>query len=115
MDNAITNEMISTAATVISRMYSSEDPGELQAGRAVVQALYPLIAGQRTVRVAVRTVYNKDLVYPDNDTARTFAALTGTKTFSRADIENIRRLGYTITMTASGDLPDGYGTAQIEA
>ena len=58
-----------------------------------------------TVRVA--SVYGKDLVYPADDAAATFAALIGAKTFARRHLGLIRTLGYTVHV-AAGQLPEGW-------
>jgi hypothetical protein len=65
---------------------------------------------QRAVRVEVRDVYGKPMVYPACDTARSFAALTGTKTFTELHMSAIRDLGYAVIIDASQQLPDGYAS-----
>ena len=59
------------------------------------------------ITVAVRNVYGNDLVYPADDTAATFAALIGAKTFNRQQLGLIRTLGYTVHV-AAGQLPAGW-------
>lgn len=44
----------------------------------------------------IRTVYGNDMVYPVCETAKLFAGLTGTKTFSVNHIRLIELLGYVI-------------------
>jgi hypothetical protein len=63
------------------------------------------------VLVEVRDVYGTPKVYPADDTARTFTALTRTKTFRPEDLDAIRTLGYTILVDSDVRLPDGYGPA----
>lgn len=60
------------------------------------------------ITVAVRSVYGNELVYPADDAAATFAALTGAKTFSARHLALIRTLGYTVHV-AAGQLPAGWG------
>jgi hypothetical protein len=49
-----------------------------------------------TYIVEIRDVYGRPTVYPVCDTARAFAALTGTKTLTPRDLNTIRSLGYTM-------------------
>jgi hypothetical protein len=68
----------------------------------------------RRVLVKVVESYGAGRVYPEDDTARLFTALTGRKTFTPLDLDTIRKLGYEITLRmASPRLPDGYGHADI--
>lgn len=48
------------------------------------------------VLVMVRNVYGNELIYPANDTAKTFAALIGKKTLDRNDFRLIRLLGFDV-------------------
>lgn len=50
----------------------------------------------KTLLVKVRTVYGEQKVYPINDLAQTFAALTGHKTLTPAAIHLIKQLGYEV-------------------
>lgn len=52
----------------------------------------------KTLLVKVRTVYGEQKVYPINELAQTFAALTGHKTLTPAAIHLIKQLGYEITI-----------------
>jgi hypothetical protein len=71
-------------------------------------------ASRRRVLVEVRNSYGRDLVYPADGTARIFAKIAGTRTFSPAGLDLIRQLGYEITMRQdSPRLPDGYGHAEV--
>jgi hypothetical protein len=56
------------------------------------------------ITVQVRNVYGNDLVYPYDDTALMFARLTSSKTFSQANLQTIKALGYSIHV-AAGHLP----------
>lgn len=40
--------------------------------------------------------YGIEAIYPADDTAKIFLRLTGKKTFSRTDLNNIKELGYEI-------------------
>lgn len=50
----------------------------------------------REINVEVKSVYGAPMIYPVCNDAHRFAALTGKKTFSQKDIENIRGLGYIV-------------------
>jgi hypothetical protein len=63
------------------------------------------------VHVEVRNVYGTEKVYPANEWARVFAALTGTKTFTELHLSAIRDLGYRILLTSQAAMPDGYTPA----
>lgn len=45
-----------------------------------------------TVQLQVKSVYGNELIYPVNDNAKVFAALTGTKTFTKVHIHGIESL-----------------------
>ena len=48
------------------------------------------------VEIDVRTVYGKELSYPRNSVASTFAKLTGKKTLTVNNLKHIANLGYEI-------------------
>ena len=48
--------------------------------------------------VSITTVYGRERIYPENEIAHQFAALIGTKCFSRDHLIHIRRLGYEINI-----------------
>ena len=48
------------------------------------------------LKVRIKTVYGNDLIYPVNEVAMIFASLVGKKTFDLGDIENIKKLGFTL-------------------
>lgn len=50
------------------------------------------------ITVEIRFNYGIRAIYPECHTARLLAALAGTKTFTPASLETIRRLGYEITV-----------------
>jgi len=49
-----------------------------------------------------KTVYGKNLIYPDCDTARIFLNLTHSKTFSDFEIGSIKKLGYKVFLNWKG-------------
>lgn len=51
--------------------------------------------------VTVRSVYGNDSIYPASDVARSFAAIAGTRTLSRAVIGRVKALGYEIIVDGS--------------
>ncbi|MGV9002386.1 MAG: hypothetical protein ACOH18_05540 [Candidatus Saccharimonadaceae bacterium] len=50
--------------------------------------------------VSIKSNYGREAIYPINATACKFAALVGTKTLSRNNIETIKSLGFTVTVQA---------------
>lgn len=48
------------------------------------------------ITVQNRPSYGKDRIYPVDDAAQTFAKFTGKVTFNEADLETIRKLGFTV-------------------
>lgn len=54
----------------------------------------------KQVTLNVRNVYGNELIYPHNDTAKLLLKLTGKRTFSKQDISNIYKLGYSIEFVA---------------
>ena len=52
------------------------------------------------IEVQVKTVYGNDLIYPICSKAKSFTALTKTKTLHRDDIAIIKSLGYTVETVA---------------
>lgn len=72
----------------------------------------PAKPAPRTVRVRVENVYGNDLVYPDDDTARTFASVCRKKSFNAVELDLIRRLGYQVEVAGCDhDLPQGFRAA----
>lgn len=53
-----------------------------------------------TITVTVREVYGIKTIYPACDTAKLLARLANTKTLTRAALETIRALGYTVAVAA---------------
>ncbi len=47
-----------------------------------------------------KNVYGNDLLYPACDIAKKFAILLGVKTFTARAIENIKNLGYKVTVSS---------------
>ena len=52
------------------------------------------------VVVTVKNVYGNELVYPVNDRARMMLNLTGKKTFSKAELEILKKVGYVVKFEA---------------
>ncbi len=48
------------------------------------------------VEVYNKSVYGNELTYPHNEQAKQLCALTGKKTFSRADLSRIEALGFKV-------------------
>jgi len=55
----------------------------------------------RIVEVEIRSVYGNNLLYPVNQVAKDFAELLGVKTFNRAQVEGMKKLGYEVLRTAA--------------
>ncbi len=53
-----------------------------------------------TITVTVRDIYGIQTIYPACETAKLLARLAGTKTLTRQALETIKKLGYTVTVTA---------------
>lgn len=49
-----------------------------------------------SIQVTIKNVYGRDLIYPHDDKAKTFARLVGQDTLTKQDIELIKQLGFTI-------------------
>jgi hypothetical protein len=58
------------------------------------------------VQVEVRNVYGVKNIYPVNHAARVFAFISGRKTLTRAVLEDIKLLGYTIEQVHTNDLEE---------
>ncbi len=50
------------------------------------------------ITVSIKSHYGTQFIYPVCFTAERLAALTGKKTFSHRDIDNIKALGYSINV-----------------
>ena len=51
------------------------------------------------ILVTIRSVYGNTMVYPTCGKAQLLARLTGKKTFSPADIDTIKALGYRVRVS----------------
>lgn len=49
-----------------------------------------------TAYVTIKNVYGCDVVYPADDTTRTFAGIAGTKTLTQSTINAMKKLGYSL-------------------
>lgn len=56
----------------------------------------------KTLKLEVRTVYGRELIYPVCPESQLLLALTGRKTFSTRHVRSLMNAGYTIKWT----LPD---------
>ena len=70
-------------------MNEQERIGQMQ--KALAQEV-----ANRIVQVELKSVYGKGLIYPRNATAFIFAKMLGVKTFSRAQVQGMRDLGYIV-------------------
>ena len=51
-----------------------------------------------TITVEFKSIYGVQAVYPACHQSRLFAEIAGTKTLTRAVIEKIKKLGYSVTV-----------------
>jgi hypothetical protein len=58
----------------------------------------PMTDTSKTYTVEIHDVYGSQLIYPICDTAKTFAALIGTKTLTPKALMRINSLGYTMVI-----------------
>ena len=56
------------------------------------------------VQVEFKSVYGTLLIYPVNEEAKIFAALTGKKTMSKIDLELIKALGHDVVQVSTNHL-----------
>lgn len=59
----------------------------------------------QSVTVTVRRVYGCPVIYPANETARTFARIAGTKTLTLEALQHIKTLGFPIVEAHESQLP----------
>lgn len=65
---------------------------------------FALVAEGLVAAVEVRNVYGNEMIYPANFAAERFAAIAGKKTLSRADLTNIKGLGFAVEEVATKKL-----------
>jgi hypothetical protein len=53
----------------------------------------------KIIKIKIKCVYGRDLWYPANDTGKIFAKMLGVKTFNKFQINCLKELNYTITMS----------------
>ena len=53
----------------------------------------------QTINILIKTVYGNQHAYPNCDTSKLFAQLTGKKTFGTTDLSAIKKLGYAIEIS----------------
>jgi hypothetical protein len=51
-----------------------------------------------TIQIEVRNVYGNETIYPANETAKTFAAIAGTKTLKSETLKLAKSLGYKVEL-----------------
>jgi hypothetical protein len=56
------------------------------------------------LKISIKTVYGKDLIYPADETAEMLVSLTGKKTFDKRDLVTIQNLGYEIEQVSAYEL-----------
>jgi hypothetical protein len=54
----------------------------------------------QTLVVRITKNYGQEAIYPVDETAELFTKLTGKKTFSRSELNQIKQLGYEINVMA---------------
>lgn len=59
----------------------------------------------QVVAVEVKSIYGQDKIYPANLPAHIFTSLTGTKTLSLRDLNNIQALGFEVAEIHKRKLP----------
>lgn len=52
----------------------------------------------KQITVDVRSIYGREAIYPACPVAETLAQLIGAKTFTRAKLDLIKALGFTVTV-----------------
>lgn len=50
--------------------------------------------------VSIKSNYGRELIYPECKRSRVFCEIAGTSTLTRATLESIKTLGYTIAVRA---------------
>lgn len=53
------------------------------------------------IKVRIKNIYGNDLIYPVCDKAKYFAAIAKKKTFSKDDIQNIKKLGFEVNVVVA--------------
>ena len=54
----------------------------------------------KIITIRITSSYGNERIYPACEQSKRFALLAGTKTLSRANLETIKQLGYTIQIAA---------------
>ena len=65
-----------------------------------------------TAKVQIRDVYGTSKVYPENQTARIFARIAGTKTLTKDTLAEMLALGVTIDIVGPDGMPQGYSITE---
>lgn len=53
------------------------------------------------IKVRIKTSYGRDLIYPECDKSKYFAAIAKKKTLDKTDIQNIKNLGFEVIVVAA--------------
>lgn len=53
----------------------------------------------KIIKIKIKCVYGRDLLYPENQTGKIFAKLLGVTTFNKFQINCLKELNYTITIS----------------
>jgi len=53
----------------------------------------------KTIKIIIKSVYGKDMVYPNCEDSKTFCDMLGRKTLTERDLSYIRVLGYQFEVT----------------
>lgn len=56
-----------------------------------------------TLEVQLRIVFGRELIYPINDRAKLMAEFINKKTFSRAEIDQLKGIGFEVNWVANYD------------
>lgn len=75
---------------------------ELDAALSTILKMKPQPDPIGTVRLRIREVYGKTMMYPDNETAELFCKITRTQTMTKQVVQFIRSLGYEILTDRQG-------------
>ena len=51
-----------------------------------------------SITVTIKSNYGQEAIYPACEASKVFAALAGTKTLTRKDIDLIKQLGYSVAV-----------------
>jgi hypothetical protein len=55
----------------------------------------------QVVQITIKNVYGSTLYYPANEAAEIFARIAGKKTFKKADLNDMKQLGFQIEFVSA--------------